>query len=215
MAEEENEGIRGGKPFYSDRGNGRGSSDSSTQSKTSQAGYKTGSTKKRKVLADYVYEISSTSAQDYPLITKYNILNEIQDTYKEGHHVVESIKKGVILTFDEQVAAAMIQVQEQLNRTDAKSTTATSTRSKTTVSEDLKEQTANRLLDIKLKSIEYSGELYTTNMFKAYAMIWTQCSKVMQTNISNTSNFEPEINNNPIKLLNIIRAYCIKMQERE
>jgi hypothetical protein len=86
-----NEGNRGGKPFYSGRGNGRGSSNSSAQSKTSGTGYKTGATKNRKVLADYVYEISSTSAQDYPVTTKF-ILNEIQDTYKEGHHVVECSK---------------------------------------------------------------------------------------------------------------------------
>jgi hypothetical protein len=71
-----NEGNRGGKPFYSGGGNGRGSSNSSAQSKTSGNGYKTGATKNRKVLEDYVYEISSTSAQDYPVIAKY-ILNEI------------------------------------------------------------------------------------------------------------------------------------------
>jgi hypothetical protein len=79
-----NKGNRGGKPFYSGHGNGRGSSNSSAQSKTSGTHFKTGATKNRKVLEDYVYEISSTSAQDYSVITEY-ILNEIQDTYKEGY----------------------------------------------------------------------------------------------------------------------------------
>jgi hypothetical protein len=52
-------------------------------------------------------------------------------------------------------------------------------------------------------------------MFKVYAMIWKQCSKAMQIKISNTLNFESEIKNNPIKLLNIIWASAIKTQECE
>jgi chromosome segregation and condensation protein ScpB len=60
------------------------------------------------------------------LITKY-ILNEIQDTYKEGHYVIESIKKGVVLTFKKQVADAAKLVQEQVSKMSASTTPSPTT----------------------------------------------------------------------------------------
>jgi hypothetical protein len=69
----------------------------------------------------------------------------------------------------------------------------------TAISNKVKEHASSKLLDLKLKSIEYPRELYTANMFKASAMIWEHCSTQIKTEILNTTtNYETEINNDPI-----------------
>jgi hypothetical protein len=208
-------GGRGGRGFNSGRGCGPGPTGSLTPKTTSGTGSKgTGTTKNRKVLADYVYEISSTSEQDYPVITKY-LLKEIQETYEQGYYVAESLKKGVVLTFGEQIAAAMLEVQEQVDQMVETSETTTTRGSQAAIWNQTMKQMSSKLLDLKLKRIVYSKHLYTKNMFKAYAMIWKQCSNQMQTKLLNTTNYETEINNNPIQLLHAIHNYSIKTQEQK
>jgi hypothetical protein len=106
-------GSRGsGKGKYEDRGGQAKEDHQIPQHKIKTnggTGSRTGATKNSKFLADYAYEISSTSAQDYPLITKF-VLHEILNTFKQGHYVIDSIKKCIVHSFDEQIAAAMLLV---------------------------------------------------------------------------------------------------------
>ena len=48
-------------------------------------------------------------------------------------------------------------------------------------------------------------EVYDDNMIKAYAFIFGYCNKVMQNRIEEMSNFETEIRNDPVKLLEVIK----------
>jgi hypothetical protein len=54
---------------------------------------------------------------------------------------------------------------------------------------------------------------YDDNLFKAYALIWERCAKAMQNKIMARSNFEAEIYNDPIKLLNAVKEHALNYQE--
>jgi hypothetical protein len=54
---------------------------------------------------------------------------------------------------------------------------------------------------------------YDDNLFKAYALIWERCAKAMQNKIMARSNFENEIYNDPIKLLNAVKEHALNYQE--
>ena len=48
-------------------------------------------------------------------------------------------------------------------------------------------------------------KLYNENKQKACALIFSYCNKVMQSRIEESSNFETEIHNDPLKLLDVIK----------
>ena len=54
---------------------------------------------------------------------------------------------------------------------------------------------------------------YFTNMPKAYAVLWTQCSMQMKSKIEAMADFESTIRNNPISLLIAIQQHALDFQE--
>jgi hypothetical protein len=54
-----------------------------------------------------------------------------------------------------------------------------------------------------------------TNMTKAYAFLWSQCSKAMQNKIEGRSEFISEIKGDPIKLMKAIKQHSLHYQDRK
>jgi len=55
--------------------------------------------------------------------------------------------------------------------------------------------------------------MYKDNLFKAYALIWERYAKAMQNKLLAQSDYEDEIYNKPIKLLNAIKEHALNYQE--
>jgi len=53
------------------------------------------------------------------------------------------------------------------------------------------------------------NRMYNENLFKTYALIWERCAKAMQNKPPTWSDYEDEIYNNPIKLLNAIKEHAL------
>ena len=50
--------------------------------------------------------------------------------------------------------------------------------------------------------------IYKDNKVKAYAFIWDRCTKAMQAKVQSRSDFESQVYNDPLKLLNAIREHA-------
>ena len=56
---------------------------------------------------------------------------------------------------------------------------------------------------------------YRSNLGNAYAFLFGQCNKVMQSKLQARTDFEMTINNNPIELLKAIKVHTISYQENK
>ena len=85
----------------------------------------------------------------------------------------------------------------------------------------------NTHVDIKEREnkqfvMEYKAELdeamrrkreYEDNTFKAYALLWERCNKVMQNKVVSRSDYDSLVYNDPIKLLRAIKEHSLNYQE--
>ena len=55
--------------------------------------------------------------------------------------------------------------------------------------------------------------MYENNLFKACALIWERCGKVMQNKIASRTNFGQTIYNDPIELLKAVKEHALNYQE--
>jgi len=55
--------------------------------------------------------------------------------------------------------------------------------------------------------------IYKDNKIKACAFIWDRCAKAMQAKVQSRSDFESQVYNNPLKLLNAIREHAMNFQD--
>ena len=76
--------------------------------------------------------------------------------------------------------------------------------------------------DNKQFELEYKARLeqamkrvghYIQNLYKAYAFLWEKCSRAMQNEITGRKEYETEIYNNPIKLLQAIKQHSLNDQD--
>ena len=81
---------------------------------------------------------------------------------------------------------------------------------------DIKEA-ANKQFDIEFKA-EYDAYMkrkqsYETNKAKAYAFLWEQCAKGMQSKIESGETFSLKVINNPVDLLLMIKQHALNYHE--
>ena len=55
--------------------------------------------------------------------------------------------------------------------------------------------------------------LYEDNKNKATALLWSQCTATMRSKLQSRPEFEKEIRNDPIKLLEAIKQTCHELRE--
>ena len=74
---------------------------------------------------------------------------------------------------------------------------------------------SNLRLNLKPNSMGILKEKQSleSNITKAYAFIWEQCTKGMQTKIESNADFNTKIKGDPIELLKIIKQYALNYHE--
>ena len=70
-------------------------------------------------------------------------------------------------------------------------------------------------LDYKAEYDEYMKRKRTLeeNSYKAYAEVWARCNKAMQSKIESRKDYESEIYNDPIKLIDAIKEHALNYEE--
>ena len=150
---------------------------------------KKGSTNKTtvKTVKDYMYYVGSAKqAADYETTTDY-LINYVRKTFTFGNDI------GTVLETLEEFDITKFKPVLYYSYNDDKEA----------------KDSENRQFEMEFKA-EYDAYMrrkqsLETNMSKAYAFLWEQCSKGMQSKIEARSDFNSEVKGNPIELLKAIK----------
>ena len=182
---------RGGSNY----GRGRSSSNNSTYSGGS--GSKTTTYKpSKKSLSDYIYYLGSAKqAADYETTTEF-LINHIKKTFSFGIDI-----------------GTALETPENVYSVDQHKPTLQFSKNK---NDDVKEA-ENKQFEIEFKE-DYSAFMkrkqnYETNTTKAYAFLWEQCAKGMQSKIESGETFSSKVKNNPLELLLMIKKHALNYNE--
>ena len=143
-----------------------------------------------KTVKDYVYYVGSAKqAADYETTTDY-LINFVKKTFTFGNDI------GTVLETLEEFDITKFKPVLYYSYNDDKE------------AKDFE----NRQFEMEFKA-EYDAymrrkQALETNMSKAYAFLWEQCSKGMQSKIEARSNFTLEVKGNPIELLKAIKQHA-------
>ena len=149
----------------------------------------------KKTLSDYQYYLGSAKqASDYEKTTEF-LINHIKKTFTFGSDIATALEK-----------------LEEFDVSPYKPSLYISTR---TVAAEKAAQ--DKQFEIEFKA-EYDAfmkrkQALETNMSKAYAFLWDQCSKGMQNKVEARSDFVSDIKDNPIELLKAIKQHALNYQE--
>ena len=151
--------------------------------------------KRKKAIEDYYFYVgSSKQASDFETTYEF-LLNHIKKTYTRGNDISEALR-----------------TLEDPDSDKWKPTLIMSTETDV----DLKVR-ENRQYELEHKA-EYDEYMkrkreYEQNSYKAYAEIWERCNKAMQSKLEARKNFESEVYNNPIKLIEAIKEHAMSYEE--
>jgi hypothetical protein len=151
--------------------------------------------KKKKSIEDYFFYVgSSKQASDFETASEF-LVNYVKKTFDRGNDVAEALR-------------TLTPENTKLWKPTLQFSAAT---------EDTKVKQENRQHELEYKAnldkFMRRKRSYDDNLFKAYALIWERCAKAMQNKIIARSNFENEIYNDPIKLLNAVKEHALNYQE--
>ena len=153
----------------------------------------------KKKLSDYQYKIgSSKNASDYIEITKH-LIAHIKKEHQYGQDIGTALEKKEEMDFSAMGPKLVVHAAQE-NVAEAE----IARRNKQAEMEFQSEHDA--FVTRKKK--------YQENRGKAYAFLWSHCSKAMQQKIQSRSNYET-IENNPIELLRAIHEHSISYQENQ
>jgi hypothetical protein len=151
--------------------------------------------KKKKTIEDYFFYVgSSKQASDFEMTSEF-LVNYVKKTFDRGNDVAEALR--TLTPEDTEIWKPTLHFS-----TEADDTTS-------------KQENRQYKLEYKanLDKFMRRKRSYDDNLFKAYALIWERCAKAMQNKIMARSNFEAEIYNDPIKLLNAVKEHALNYQE--
>ena len=153
--------------------------------------------KKKKTLEDHYFYVGSTKqASDYETTANF-VINHIKKTYDYGYDISEALRN--LKEPDTSLWKTKLQASKSIDP-DEKAT------------------------EEKQFGIDYKAAVdetirrtraLTGNRFKAYALIWERSAKAMQNKIMERSDFESEIYNNPIKLLQAVKQHALNFDETQ
>ena len=151
----------------------------------------------KKTLQDYQYYLGSIKqASDYEITTSY-LINQIKKNYAHGNDIATALDR-----------------LENIDLLQYKPTLQSSQESDNELKALENEQFRiefKTLFDVYIKR----EQTYQTNLTKAYAFLWDQCSKAMQQKIKSREEYERDIVNNPINLLKAIREHALNYQDKK
>ena len=181
---------RGGRSHFGRGHHGKSSSKFNSNNKSSKP--------VKTKLEDHVFHLGTArQASDYETNVKF-ILNHIQEEFgKYGNDIVKALKdlKYEIVENWEPDHTKYIATNED---------------------EEARKR-AQHVLDIKLKNAigEYfeRKHAYSSNKFKAYALIWKRCSPQMQSQLESRDNYSTTIENDPVELPKAIKQHALNYRE--
>jgi hypothetical protein len=188
---------RGRGQLYRGRNNGgRGRNPSTPRSSPRSDTIKSTSYKPaKKTLADSIYYLGSAKqAADYETTTEF-LINHIQKTYNFGNDIGTALEELTVFDINSVKPTRYISQEDDLEIRESENET---------FNIEYKAE-----FDVFLKRKQH----YETNTTKAYAFLWEQCAKGMQSKIESHSNFKKLIKGNPIELLKVIKQHCLNYHE--
>ena len=160
-------------------------------------GAKKDTVKKKKTLEDYfVYVGSSKQTSDYEVIANF-VINHIKKTFDYGLDISEALR--TLKEPDTDLWKTKLQASKL---TDA----------------------AERAVEDRQFGMDYKAVIdettrrtraLTGNRIKSYALLWEMCAKAMQNKILERSDYESDIYNDPIKLLQAIKQHALNFDETQ
>jgi hypothetical protein len=144
---------------------------------------------------DYIYYLGSAKqAADYETTTEF-LINHIRKTFPSGNDIATALEE-----------------LQRYSIAQHKPTFQFSTEADPVMRDAEDEQ-----FKIEFKA-EFDGYMkrkqsLETNITKAYAFLWEQCTKGMQTKIESNSDFNSTIKGDPIELLKVIKQYALNYHE--
>ena len=134
----------------------------------------------KKSLKDYTYYIgNSKQASDYETTSEF-VINHIKKTFVQGIDIATALAKLTPVDTQDWKPSLEVSISADENEREAE----------------------NRQYEIEFKELNsrYLTRLenYNQNLVKAYALIWERCSQTMKDKIATLSNFETEIEDDPI-----------------
>ena len=137
---------------------------------------------------------SSKQASDFE--TTYTFLfNYIKRTYDRGNDIAEALRKMEVP--DTKLWKPSLQV------------------SLSSDADEEKRENRQYELDYKAEFDEFMKRkrAFEENSYKAYAEIWARCNKAMQGKIESRKDYDSEIYNKPIKLIEAIKEHALNYEE--
>jgi hypothetical protein len=151
----------------------------------------------KKNLSDYIYYIgTSKQVNDYNATTKY-LINHIKKSYKYGEDIGNALEERSSLQFKIPMPRLMTSVNEDDQE------------------RSLENEQFKILYKAEIDSYVKRKDTYLSNIGNAYALIYGQCSKAMQSKIQVRLDFESEIKGNPVALLVAIQEQAMSYQEHQ
>jgi hypothetical protein len=80
------------------------------------------------------------------------------------------------------------------------------------VTRDKEDQENEKISEAQVQVFVARQAMYTTNKRKAFALIYEQCHKTLQSKLKARANYDTEIRGDPIKMLQAIQEYTISYQ---
>ena len=151
----------------------------------------------KKNLSECMYYLGSArQAADYESTTEF-LINHIKQTFEFGNDVGTALERLEEFNIDE--------YKPTLNTSDNDDERAR-------IVEDRQFE-----IEFKAKFDAYMKrqQALESNMTKAYAFMWSQCSRAMQNKIEARSESLLEIKGNPIQLLKAIKQHSLHYQDRK
>jgi hypothetical protein len=149
----------------------------------------------KKTISDYVFYLGSAKqAADFET-TKEFLINHIKKTLDFSNDIGTALEK--LEQFDVNKHKPTLQYSKKTND-DAKAA-------------------ENEQFKIEFKA-EYDAfmkrkQCLETNMTKAYALLWEQCAKGMQSKIESRKDYDTVVKDNPIELLKAIKEHALNYNE--
>ena len=182
-----------GRSSYGNRtaGRGRGGGRGSGHFNKKKDNY----AKNKKTLEDhYFYVGSSKQASDFEVTFEF-LVNYIKRTYIRGNDIAEALRTMKLPNTNLWKPS----LQVSLNFNDA----------------DEKRENRQFELDYKAEYDEYMKRKrsFEENCYKSYAEIWARCNKAMKSKIESRKDYESEVYNKPVKLLEAIKEHALNYEE--
>jgi hypothetical protein len=137
----------------------------------------------KKSLSDYIFYLgSSKQAVDFKTTNSY-IINHIKKTFNFGNDTSTSLETLEYYSIEQH--KPKLQTSEEVDDI---------------ILQDTKNEQFKMVFKAEYDAFMKRKQFLETNKTKAYAFIWEQCAKGMQSKIESNTKFEKEIKGNPIEL---------------